>query len=203
MCGPLRDEIQAEKFPRAVFDGGVFGIIRDGGGGETARQPGKFVAVRIPDLQRFREICEQRATTAGHPQRPFAVFAFEAFLDLAAQKLGQQLHAVADAEHGQAEGKDFFVRQGCISGIHAGRTAGQDDAFGVQRGDFLRRGVEAQDLRIHVALADAARNDLRVLRAKVKDDNLFVHEIKNRNALFACARWFWRAKNIFSRRGFR
>ena len=46
-----------------------------------------FVAVRIPDLQRFREICEQRATTAGHPQlRPFAVFAFEAFLDLAVRQ---------------------------------------------------------------------------------------------------------------------
>ena len=135
-----------------------------------------------------------------HPQPPFAVFAFEALLDPAAEKLGEQLHAVADAKHRHAELKDFFVGQRRFRGIHAGWAAGQDDAPGFQRGDFLRGCVEAQDLRIHVALANAARNDLRVLRAEIKNDNLFVHEIKNRNALFACATRFWRAKNVFARR---
>ena len=146
---------------------------------------------------------KQRAGRVLDGERALAVFAFEALLDLAAEKLGEQLHAVADAKHGSAEFKDFFVRQRRIGGIHTGRAAGQDDAPGFQRGDFLRRCVEAQDLRIHVALANAARNDLRVLRAKIKNDNLFVHEIKNRNALFACARWFWRAKNVFTRTEFR
>ena len=55
-------------------------------------------------------------------------------------------------------------------------------------------------VRIDVALADAPRDDLRVLRPEIQNDDLFVHEIKNRNALFACARRFWRAKNVFARR---
>ena len=42
--------------------------------------------------------------------------------------------------------------------------------------DVLR--VVAQDGRIDVALAHATRDDLRVLRTKIEDDNLFVHGIE-------------------------
>src|SRR5208282_238000 len=168
-----------------------------------ARQFCEFVAMRIPNLKLRRQAAKQRARRVLDGERALAVFAFAALLDLAAKKLGEQLHAVADAEHGSAELKDFFVRQGRIFGIHTGRAAGQDDSPGFQRGNFPRPRVEGQDLRIHVALANAARNDLRVLRTKIKDDNLFVHEINKRNALFACPGWFWRAKNVFTWTEFR
>jgi hypothetical protein len=35
-----------------------------------------------------------------------------------------------------------------------------------------------QDGGIHVALADAPRDDLRVLRTKIQNDDLFDHEVK-------------------------
>ena len=71
----------------------------------------ELVAVGIPDLQRLRQFCEQRAASILHRERAFAVFALLAFLDLAAEKLREQLHAVADAEHRHAELKNVFVRQ--------------------------------------------------------------------------------------------
>ena len=44
------------------------------------------------------------------------------------QKLREQLHSVTDAEHRHAQRKNIFVRQGRVLGIHARRTAGQDDS---------------------------------------------------------------------------
>ena len=77
------------------------------------------------------------------------------------------MHTVTDAEHGDAEIENFFVRQRCVLRIHAGRSAGEDDAAGFQRGDLGGGRVVVQDGGIDVALADAARDDLRVLRAEV------------------------------------
>ncbi len=83
---------------------------------EAARQFGELVAVRIPDLQRLRQIREQRGNDDRHPQRALAVFAFLALLDLAAEKLGEQLHAVADAKHRHAEFERFFCPAAALSG---------------------------------------------------------------------------------------
>ncbi len=60
-------ELQAEEFPRAVFDGGVFGIFRDGDGFEAVGDFRELVAVGIPDLQRLRQLGEQRAATDLSP----------------------------------------------------------------------------------------------------------------------------------------
>ena len=44
--------------------------------------------------------------------------------------------------------------------------------FGLQRRDFLGRDVEANDLRIDLAFANPARDDLGVLRTEIEDENL-------------------------------
>ena len=190
-------ELQAEKFPGAIFDGRVFGIFRDGDRLEPVRQFRELVAVRIPDLQRFRQPAEQRARRVLHRERALAVFTLQALLDLAAEKLGEQLHAVADAEHGHAERENIFVRQRRVRGINAGRAAGQNDSARLQRGDFHRRRVVAQDDRIHVALADAARDDLRVLRPKIQNDDLFVHEINRPKHILCPYRAFLASEKCF------
>ena len=56
--------------------------------------------------------------------------------------------------------------------VNAGRPAGEDDAVRLQRRDFLRRDVEANDLRIDLALANPPRDDLGVLRTEIEDENL-------------------------------
>ena len=178
-------------------------IFRDGDRLEMARQFRELIAVRVPDLDLPRQAVKEYARRILHGERALAVFALLAFLDPAAEELREQLHAVADAKHRHAERENVFVRQRRILGVNRRRPAGEDDAARLERGDFYGRRVVAEDLGINVALADPARNDLGVLRPEVEDNDLFVHEIKNPNALFACARWFWRAKNVFTWTGFR
>ena len=169
-------ELQAEKFLRAVFNRGVFGIFRDGDGFETVGNFRELVAVGIPDLQRLRQFGEQRAACVLHRERAFAVFALLAFLDLAAEKLREQLHAEADAQHRHAELENIFVRQRRVLRINARRPAGQNDAARLHRGDFGGGRVEAEDGGIDVALAHAPGDDLRVLRTEIQDDNFFRHD---------------------------
>jgi hypothetical protein len=86
---------------------------------------------------------------------------------LAAQGLGHQLHAVADAEDGEAQLEEGRVTGRGIRFVDAGRSAGKHDARGLARGQLRGGQVAAQDFAIDVELADTTRNELRVLRAEV------------------------------------
>ena len=74
-------------------------------------------------------------------ERAFAVFALLALLDLAAEELREQLHAVADAQHRHAELEDGLVRQRRVLGINTGRAAGEDDAAWASARAISRAGV--------------------------------------------------------------
>ena len=101
-----------------------------------------------------------------------AVFAPGAELHLAAQMMRHQLHPVANAEHRNAERKNLRIELRRALVVNAGRPAGKDDALRLQRRDFLRRDVEANDLGIDLAFANPARDDLGVLRTEIEDENL-------------------------------
>jgi hypothetical protein len=53
----------------------------------------------------------------------------------------------------------------------SGGAAGEDDRFGLRRGERFRSPVERHDLGIHAALAHAARDQLRHLRAEIDDED--------------------------------
>ena len=130
----------------------------------------------IPDLQRLRQVGEQRTEAVFDPQGALCRYSrFVPGLDFAAEIMREQLQAVTDAQHGNAELENVRVRQRRVFGIHTGRAAGQDHAFGRERGDFRGGRVVAQDHGVDVALADAARDDLRVLRPEIQNDDLFGH----------------------------
>ena len=58
----FRMELQAEDFVLPVLDRRILGIFRDGDAVEIARYLAwNFVAVRIPHLQRFGQVCETTA----------------------------------------------------------------------------------------------------------------------------------------------
>jgi hypothetical protein len=188
--------LQAEHFALAIFDGGELRILRHGDGFETFGKLREFIAMGIPDLERFRKVRKQRAKTIGDAQRPFAVFAFFAFLDFAAEEMAEELQAETHAEQGQAHVENRSVGQRRFFRIHAGRSAGENDAARSQRGDFGRGRVIAEDDGIHVALANAARDDLRVLRTEIENNNCFDHVIiQNRNESFALRAAVWREKS--------
>jgi len=74
-------------------------------------------------------------------QRAFAEFALLSRLDLAAEKVCEDLDAVADAEDRNAELENVLVGQRRIFGINAGRAAGKDEAARFQRGESASAGV--------------------------------------------------------------
>ena len=103
----------------------------------------------------------------SHIQLGAAVLAGSGAGDRAAERLRHRLKAVADAEHGQAEVEQRGVQLRGAVGVDAGRAARQHDGLRILGLDLLdARGVR-DDLRVHPGLADAARDQLRVLRAEV------------------------------------
>jgi hypothetical protein len=92
-----------------------------------------------------------------------------------AELLRHRLHAVADAEHRHAEleGRLRRARRRLLVGGHV--AAGQDDAL---RRELAHEGVGdvvGVDLAIHLRLAHAARDQLRVLRPEIEDQDPVVH----------------------------
>jgi len=157
----------------SVLDHGIGGVVRRGHGFETLGQLGDFVAVAVPDIELFGKPLEEGAF-GFDVQDATAVLAAFAFLDFAGQVVGQQLHAVANAEQRNAEIENLLVRLGGLLGVNTGGPPGKDQPFGTKGQNFARRCIVRQDFGINLALADAAGNDLGVLGTKVKDEDAVV-----------------------------
>ena len=81
----------------------------------------------VPDVDAVAEPVKERAVGAEDAQLARAVFALLGVLDLAAEVMRHELHAVADAEDRQTELEDAGSGCGASSRIHAGRTAAEDE----------------------------------------------------------------------------
>src|SRR5437660_4211608 len=106
-----------------------------------------------------------------------AVFPLARRAHRAAHQVRDQLHPVANAQHGHAERQELRVR-GRGAGIeYRVRSAGEDDPLRVELPDEREIGAArgGVDLAIHVRLAYAARDQLRELGAVVEDQDL-VHD---------------------------
>ena len=130
-----------------------------------------FVAVRHPDRQRAFETFEQRRVGMQQVDLGVAVLALVAGHDFAAQLVRHELQAVADAEHRQAEMQHALVGGRRIGVIDRAWASGEDDAGGIVLLNFFQRSGAGQDDGEDVLFADAARDELRVLRAEVEDDD--------------------------------
>src|SRR3546814_20580137 len=87
--------------------------------------------------------------------------------------------AVADAEQRQAAVEHLPRRGGRT--LHRGRlrTAGQDDALWRERRDLVRVVVPGPDFAVDAQLADATRDQLRVLRAEVEAEEIVGVEVRS------------------------
>src|SRR5690606_13373281 len=93
-------------------------------------------------------------------------------LGAAAQLRGKRLHAVADAQDRQPAIEDLLWRARGIRSSRRLRATGQDDALRAERRDLVGIVVPGPDLAIDADLADAARDQLGVLRPEVEDEQL-------------------------------
>ena len=130
-----------------------------------------LVAVAAPDVDLFADPIEELRAIRD-VQHARAVFAPGAELHLAAQMVRHQLHPVANSQHRKAERKNLRIEVRRAFVVNAGRPARKHDALRLQRRDFLRRDIEANDLRIDLAFANPPRDDLGVLRTEIEDENL-------------------------------
>ena len=95
-------------------------------------------------------------------------------LHLAAQRLADQLHAIADAQHGQAEVEDFRVAPRRARLVDAGRPAGQDQPLGGQLANPFGRQVVPHNFAVNLLLPHPPGDQLGVLRAEIQHQDLLV-----------------------------
>ena len=81
------------------------------------------------------------------------------------------LESVADAEDGKAESEDCGVGGRRVGVVDGAGAAGEDDADGMVRFDFVDGSGAGKDDGEDVLFADAAGDELGVLRAEVEDDD--------------------------------
>jgi hypothetical protein len=142
------------------------------------RQSGDAIAVAHPDIEQavafgihaVLDGIEQLAVAAG-ADLGVAELVHPAGLHLAAELLRHGLHAVADAEHGNFRIPDGLRCEGGIFLQHRLGAAGEDDAFRIERGHISVADIPGMYFAVNAELANTARDELRVLRAKVEDED--------------------------------
>ena len=123
-----------------------------------------------------RRARSRRAARPARCERRVAELALRRRLDSPAERVGHELHAVADAEDGHASSKTARIAARRAGLGHALRAAREDDARPAAAARSPPAACRRQDLGVDRQLAQPARNQLRVLRAEIEnDDGLMCH----------------------------
>ena len=135
-----------------------------------------FVTVAHPHLNRFRQAGKQLCRAVFNIDLGMSIFALERRAHPSAQVVHNEVQPVADAEGGHAERENSWVGGRGVRVVNRRRTAGKNQSDGFV-GLNLPQGRRArQHYRENVLFADAARDELRILRAEIEDnDGLSVH----------------------------
>ena len=144
----------------------VFAVSRKPGGSSSAESP-----CDIHTASSFRQSEKKLRVKFLDLNFRVAVLAFSRGTHLPAERIDHELQSVADAEHGNAEIEDTLIGQRRVFVVHRRRAARQNDSHRRIAANFFQAGVEGQDDRENFLFADAARNQLRILRAEVEDND--------------------------------
>ena len=145
---------------------------------EAGRQVGDLVTVAHPDAEHAvamlgGEVCDvaQELRVAMGPDLGVAELAAVAPGDGAAELHGHGLHAVADAEDGDAELEDGGRCAELVVFVGGGVAPREDDAAGVEFGELLVGDIGGIDLAIYRRLTHSSCNELGDLRPEVENEN--------------------------------
>src|SRR5690242_14184951 len=95
--------------------------------------------------------------------------------DLAAKEVAHELHPVTNAQHRYAQLEDGGIGMRGGLRIYALGATGEDDANHAGLPEFGRRRAEVVDLRVNLALADAAGDNLRQLGTEIENGDCLCH----------------------------
>ncbi len=85
--------------------------------------------------------------------------------------MGEKLQAITDAEDGQSQSQHLRVGGGRVRVVHRARASGENEPDGVMGLNLGDRGTAGKDDGEDVLLSYAAGDQLRVLAAKIQDDD--------------------------------
>ena len=165
----FRMELHRVVAGRNVFNGGHGArSTRDEpeAGGEFVR----LVAVRHPDRERLRQSAEEGGAFQNR-DLGVAVLALAGGVNRASERVRHELQSVADSEHGQSEVEHFGISRRRVDVINRAGTAGENDADRIVAANLLQFGRTRQDNGEDVLLANTPRDELRVLRAEIQDND--------------------------------
>ena len=117
--------------------------------------------------------------------------------DFAAQSVGDELAAVANAQNGHAPGKDLGIHMGGLLQIDGVGAAGEDDADGVHGLQLAEGRGKRLDFAIDIAFTDAAGDQLVILAAEIQNNDQFMCHGGIPSSLFEMpnAERPWKVKN--------
>ncbi len=90
---------------------------------------------------------------------------------LPAERVREPLHSITDSENGDAELQNFCVADRRVGVIDRTWAAGEHEADRFERADFFERSGARKNRGENLLLADAARDQLRVLAAEIEYDD--------------------------------
>ncbi len=156
-------------------------VTRARGNAETRGHGCYPIAVRHPDIELPRQSGEQRDVT-DDAEVGVAELARVFGLGPAAELHRHRLHAIADAEQRTAAVEYTFRCTWRLAFRRRLRATGEDDALRCELRNLVRIVIPSPDFAVHADLADATRNQLRVLRAEVEDQDLVAVDVLHRDS---------------------
>src|SRR5205823_2355810 len=163
-------ELHREETPIAVFEPGHGDRVGACGYREPGRRRGDGVAVAHPDDLVDGKVGEQQRR-ALHVQLGAPVFALTGLGDLSTEIARDELGAVADAEERNPRVVHRGIDTGGAGHMDRRRAAREDDRLRIA-GEHLRdRHRTRNDLAVYVDLTYPPRDQLRVLRTEVDDED--------------------------------
>jgi len=166
----FRVELDAVQVARRIDEAGVGGGVGLRGRAEPGWEAGDGVGVAHPDRLLPVQSGEQRVV-GGDAHVGRTVLAVVERDDVAAELVGHQLGAIADAEYGDLPGPDRGIGARGVRVVDRVRAAGQDDGAGAAAFEFGHGRVVRQQLAVDVELAHAPGDQLGELAAEVEDDD--------------------------------
>ena len=145
---------------------------------EARRHPLDMVSVRHPDDRRsaFANALKEIAVVVDREVGP-AVLPMLGFGHLPAREMRHELHPVTNPEYGDPLVEEFLGNARRLLLIHAGGATRQHDALRTICENGRQWNGAGQNLRVDLGFANAACNQLGVLRPEIEDQDSIVPEL--------------------------
>ena len=167
----LRVVLHAPNLSGIVFDDRHRCIRRTCSGHEPLGQLRDGIEVTHPHRCTVTDRRRQQRRRCSARDRRATIFSATTARHLATQLLGDQLTPITDAKDRNPELVDPSIQHGRALHVNAGRSTREDDRDRVPLGDGRGGDGVRDDLRIHLGLAHASRNELCVLCTEVDDED--------------------------------